>query len=141
MRISRFAKERRNRKARSNVRFGAAAAFIAEVSQPSSTIVRDRLEADTIQKGKQMTSTAWLLLALGIAMLCLDAYAVRKVYSSEIYEKRQFWAQTALILLVPLVGASLAIYLCRDNVPLFQKPPVDHVRDIDGTCSDVDYQG
>lgn len=88
-----------------------------------------------------MTSTAWLLLLVGVTILCLDAYAVRKVYLSQIYEKSQFWAQTVLILSVPLLGAFLAIYLCRETIPLLQKPPADHVRDIDGTCSNVDYHG
>lgn len=88
-----------------------------------------------------MTSTAWLRLVVGTALLCLDVYAVRKVYTSELYEKNQFWTQTALILFVPLLGAFLALYLCRDNIPMFQKPPADHARDIDGTCSNVDYHG
>lgn len=88
-----------------------------------------------------MTSTAWLRLVVGTALLYLDVYAVRKVYMSELYEKNQFWAQTALILFVPLLGAFLALYLCRDNIALFQKPAADHARDIDGTCSNVDYHG
>jgi hypothetical protein len=85
-----------------------------------------------------MTSAAWILLALGAATLCLDAHAIRKVYLSQLYKTSQCWVQTALILCVPFLGAYLAIYLCRHNIPLFQNPPVDHVRDIDGTCSDVD---
>lgn len=89
----------------------------------------------------QMTWTVWLLLGVGVATLCLDAYAVRKVYLSEVYEKSQFWAQTALILVVPLLGAFLTIYLCRENLLLFQKPPADDLRDIDGTWSNVDYHG
>lgn len=88
-----------------------------------------------------MTSTAWILLALGTAVFCLDAYAIRKVHVSELYETHQCVAQTALILLVPVLGAFLAIYLCRESIPLFQKPPVDLMQDIDGTCSDVDYHG
>ena len=88
-----------------------------------------------------MTLMAWILLALGIGTLCLDAYAMRKVYVSELYETHQRVAQTALILFVPILGAYLAIYLCRGSIPLFQKPPVDLVQDIDGTCSDVDYHG
>jgi hypothetical protein len=88
-----------------------------------------------------MTLTAWILLALGITTLYLDAYAIRRVYVSEFYETHQRVAQTALILVVPILGAYLAIYLCRESVPLFQKQPVDLVQDIDGTCSDIDYHG
>lgn len=88
-----------------------------------------------------MTLTAWILLVLGIATLCLDAYAIRKVYMSGLYETHQCVAQTALILFVPVLGAALAIYLCRESLPVFEKPPVDLLQDIDGTCSDVDYHG
>jgi len=88
-----------------------------------------------------MTIPAWILLALGTATLCLDAYAIRKIYVSELYEAHQRVAQTALILFVPVLGAFLAIYFCRGSISLFQKPPVDLVQDIDGTCSDIDYHG
>lgn len=79
--------------------------------------------------------------ALCMATLCLDAYAVWKVFTSSFYGPGQRCAQTALILLLPIVGAWLALYMCREDVPLFQKPPVDHVQDIDPTCSDFDYHG
>lgn len=88
-----------------------------------------------------MTLIAWIPLASGAATLCLDAYAVRKVYLSGLYEKSQLRAQTALILCLPLLGAFLAIYLCRDNIPVFQRPAADDVTDIDGTSSNVDYHG
>jgi len=88
-----------------------------------------------------MTWVTLALLTLGTAIVCFDAYAIRKAYLSELYEPIQFWAQTLFILLVPLLGALLAIYLCRDRIPLFQKPPEDGVRDIDGTCSNIDYHG
>ncbi len=61
-----------------------------------------------------MTWMTLTLLALGAVIVCFDAYAIRKVYLSELYEPMQFWAQTLFILLVPLLGALLAIYLWRD---------------------------
>jgi len=81
----------------------------------------------------------WTFLALGALLLCLDAYAIRKVLASSLYGPGQLCAQVALILLVPILGAYLALYMCRGDVPMFQKPPVDHVQDIDPTCSDFDY--
>ena len=86
-----------------------------------------------------MPATAWTLLALFALILCLDAYAIRKVLASSFYGPGQLWAQAALILLVPILGAYLALYLCRGDMPMFQTPPVDHVQDIDPTCSDIDY--
>jgi len=88
-----------------------------------------------------MSPAGWTLVALGTATLCLDAYAMRKVFTSSFYSRGQHWAQTALILLLPLAGAWLALHMCREDVPLFQKSPVDHVQDIDPTCSDFDYHG
>jgi hypothetical protein len=88
-----------------------------------------------------MTFMAWILLALGTATLCLDAYAIRKIYLSKLYEAHQCAAQTALILLVPVLGAFFAIYVASGSIPQFQKPPVDLLQDIDGTCSDIDYHG
>jgi len=89
----------------------------------------------------QMTSAGWILIAIGAVIIWLDAYAIRRVFTSSFYEAGQRWAQAALILFVPIIGAFLALYLSRENVPLFQKPPVDHVKDIDPTCSDIDYHG
>jgi hypothetical protein len=86
-----------------------------------------------------MPATAWTLLALAALILCLDAYAMRKVFVSSLYGPGQLCAQVALILLLPILGAYLALYMCRGAVPLFQKPPVDHVQDIDPICSDIDY--
>lgn len=74
-------------------------------------------------------------------MVCLDTYAIRKILVSDLYSPGQRWMQIMLILLVPILGASLAIYLCRSDIQLFQKPPVDHVGDIDPTCTDIDYHG
>lgn len=88
-----------------------------------------------------MSSAGWLFLALVAATLGLDAYAIRKVLASPFYEPGQRWAQAVMILLVPLGGAWFALYLSRDVVPLFQSPPVDHVKDIDPTCSDIAYHG
>lgn len=88
-----------------------------------------------------LTSTGWILLALAVVTLALDAIAVRKVLTSPFYEPTQRWAQAALILFVPIFGAYLTWYLARENVPLFQSPPVDHVKDIDPTCGDIDYHG
>ncbi|GAB3468138.1 hypothetical protein GCM10027321_36250 [Massilia terrae] len=88
-----------------------------------------------------MTMAAWILLALGTATLCLDAYAIRKIYVSELYETHQFVAQGAMILFVPVLGALLSLCVCHESTSLSQKPPVDLVQDIDGTCSDIDYHG
>lgn len=86
-----------------------------------------------------MALAAGLFLALGIAVLCLAGYAIRKIHVSGLYGPGQLWAQTALILLIPFLGAFLAIHLCRDRVPLFQQLPADDARDMD--CSNVDYHG
>jgi hypothetical protein len=88
-----------------------------------------------------MNSAAWPLIAICAFILCLDVFAMRKIFTSSFYDRGQLWAQVALILFVPIIGASLALYLSREDVPLFQKPPVDHVQDIDPTCSDIDYHG
>lgn len=88
-----------------------------------------------------MPSADWILLVLGTLILCLDAYALRKAFISSLYGPGQLWAQAALILLAPVLGAFLALYMCREDIPLFQKPSVDHARDIDPTCSDIDYHG
>jgi len=88
-----------------------------------------------------LTSTGWILLALAVVTLGLDAFAMRKVFASPFYEPEQRWAQAALILLVPIFGAYLAWYLAREHTPLFQSQPVDHVKDIDPTCEDIDYHG
>jgi len=88
-----------------------------------------------------LTSTEWIVLVLALITFGLDAFAIRKVFISQFYEPAQRWAQTTMILLVPIFGAYLALYLAREHTPLFQSPPVDHVRDIDPTCSDIDYRG
>jgi hypothetical protein len=88
-----------------------------------------------------LTSTGWILLALAVVTLTLDAIAVRKVFASPFYEPAQRWAQAAFIVLVPIFGAYLTWYLAREHVQLFQLPPVDHVKDIDPTCGDIDYHG
>jgi hypothetical protein len=88
-----------------------------------------------------LTSNGWIFQGLAVVTLGLDAFAVRKVFASPFYEPAQRWLQAALILLVPIFGAYLTWYLARDNAPLFQSPPVDHVKDIDPTCGDIDYHG
>ncbi|RFP15295.1 hypothetical protein D0T24_01175 [Duganella sp. BJB480] len=88
-----------------------------------------------------LTSTGWLLFTLTVITLGLDVVAMRRVFTSPFYEPAQRWAQAAVILFVPIFGACLAMYLCREDMPLFQSPPVDHVQDIDPTCSDIDYHG
>jgi membrane protease YdiL (CAAX protease family) len=88
-----------------------------------------------------MNSVSLILLVLALAVLWLDVVAARKVLAASIYSQGQLWAQAALILFLPLLGAALALYLCREDLPLFQKPPVDDVRDIDPTMSDFDYHG
>lgn len=86
-------------------------------------------------------STGWIVLALAVVVLALDAIALRKVWASPFYEPAQRWAQAAFILLVPILGAYLTWYLARERVQLFQSPPVDHVKDMDPTCTDIDYHG
>lgn len=88
-----------------------------------------------------LTSTGWLFLALAAVTLALDAIAMRKVLASPFYEPAQRWAQAVFILLVPILGAYLTWYLAREHAPLFQSPPVDHVKDIDPSCGDIDYHG
>lgn len=87
------------------------------------------------------TLTGWILLALAVLTLGLDAFALRKVFASPFYEPAQRWAQAAVILLIPIFGAYLTWYLAREHVPLFQSSPVDHVKDIDPTCGDIDSHG
>lgn len=88
-----------------------------------------------------LTSAEWIFLGTGVVVLGVDALAVKRVFASPFYEPVQRWAQAALILFVPIFGAALALYLSRENVPLFQSQPVDHVKDIDPTCTDIDYHG
>jgi hypothetical protein len=88
-----------------------------------------------------MTSAGGVLVALGTFTLCLDAYAMRKVFASSHYSQAQQFTQAALILWAPVVGAYLALYMAREDVPMFQKQPVEHVSDIDPTCSNFDYHG
>jgi hypothetical protein len=83
-----------------------------------------------------VAALAWTLVAVTAAMVALDAYAIRKVFMSPFYDPGQRWAQAALILLFPLGGACLTLYLCRDDMPMFQPTPVDHA--IDGDSSHVD---
>lgn len=98
-----------------------------------------RQENTFINHMSTLTSTGWLLVILAVLALGLDAIAMRKVFSSPSYEPAQRWAQAVLIMLVPIFGAYLAWYLAREHAPLFQAPPVDHVKDIDPTCGDIDY--
>ncbi|MES2161153.1 MAG: hypothetical protein V4476_08375 [Pseudomonadota bacterium] len=88
----------------------------------------------------QLTWIEWSLGALGAGTLLYDAVAIRRVCTSSFYSPAQRWAQAALILFLPIIGAYIALYMARENVPLFQTPPVDHVQDIDPTCSDFDYR-
>ena len=88
-----------------------------------------------------MNSVSLILLVPALAVVWLDVFAERKVMAASIYSRGQLLAQAALILFLPLLGAALALYLCREDLPLFQQPPVDHVRDIDSTMSDLDYHG
>ena len=88
-----------------------------------------------------MTSVSLILLVLALAVLWLDVLAARKVLAASIYSRGQLWAQAVLILFLPLLGAALALYLCREYVPLFQKRPVDHLQDIGSTMNDFDYHG
>lgn len=88
-----------------------------------------------------MSLTGWIFLMLVGVALGLDIFVIRKVFTSSFYEPAQRWAQVVLILLVPIFGAYLALYLARENMPLFQSPPADDVKNIDITCSDIDYHG
>jgi hypothetical protein len=89
----------------------------------------------------EITSISVSLLVLALFVLWLDLSAVRKVWAASIYSQGQLWAQVALILFLPLLGAALALYMCREDVPLFQGQRSDHSRDIDSTTSDLDYHG
>ena len=88
-----------------------------------------------------LTSTGWVLVVLAVVVLGLDAFAMRKVFVSPFYEPAQRWSQVVLIMLVPIFGAYLTWYLACEHASLFQSPPVDHVKDIDPTCGDIDYHG
>jgi hypothetical protein len=59
------------------------------------------------------------LIVLGAFILCLDVFAMRTIFTSSFYDRGQHWAQAALILFAPIIGASLALYLSREDVPLF----------------------
>ncbi|MQA40579.1 hypothetical protein [Rugamonas aquatica] len=83
----------------------------------------------------------WLLIMLALVLSGLDAYALRQVLSSPFYTSGQRWAQAALVLLIPLIGATLVIYMARHELPSDGTWPVDHMGDIDPTCSVVDYHG
>ncbi|UUZ48214.1 hypothetical protein LP420_35800 [Massilia sp. B-10] len=58
-----------------------------------------------------ITPAQWIFLALAMACLCLDAYAIRKIFASPFYEPAQRWAQATIIVLVPVFGAYLTLYL------------------------------
>ncbi len=71
-----------------------------------------------------LTSAEWIFLGAGVVVLGVDALAVKRVFTAPFYEPPQRWTQAALILFVPIFGAALALYLSRENVPLFQSQPV-----------------
>lgn len=70
---------------------------------------------------------AWIFVGMGGIAFGLDAFALQRVFRSSFYDQRQRWAQAALILFVPILGAYLAICLARESVPLFQPQPVDRL--------------
>lgn len=90
-----------------------------------------------------MTAAEGLLVALAACTLSLDAYAVWRVVKSGYYSRAQFLGQVALIVCAPVIGAWLAIYMARTDVPVFKTPRVEQVSDTgtDGDCSNVDYHG
>lgn len=89
----------------------------------------------------ELTPLGCTLLAFGVITLGIDAFAIRRVLTSPFYESAQRWAQTVLVLFVPIFGACFALYLARKDIPLLQSPPEDHVKDIDPFCSDIDCDG
>jgi hypothetical protein len=84
-----------------------------------------------------MGTAEWILTALAATLLWLDLFAIRKLFTSSFFEPRQRWVQLGLIIFLPMVGAWLTLYFCRENVAMFQHPPVDHVRDIDPMTVDI----
>lgn len=78
-----------------------------------------------------MVSANGILAALGVITLGLDIYAVRKVCKSPYYSAGQRYAQTAIIVCLPLAGAYVTIYLARADVSMFQSPPVDSFANIE----------
>lgn len=86
-----------------------------------------------------MTILAWILVAVAAATVALDAYAIRKVFMSSLYDPGQRWAQTALILFFPVGGACLALYLCRDDVAMSYPTSVGHAVEIDPSNVDLTH--
>lgn len=86
----------------------------------------------------EMMSSGAILSAIAVLTLGLDVYALRRVFISPFYNTGQRYAQAAIILCIPLAGAYVTIYMARDSVQMFQKPPMDFVTDIDPMSSDVE---
>lgn len=68
---------------------------------------------------------------LAAIALALDMVALRRLWTSAFYERRQQWLQSVLVLLLPVAGAWLILYLCRTEMPKFQAPPRDSLGDFD----------
>jgi hypothetical protein len=81
----------------------------------------------------------WALLGLGALALVLDAIAIRKVFLSPFYGPSQRWAQAGVIVLFPILGAYLALFLAREKLPPHEGPPADHIRCLDETSADLTH--
>jgi hypothetical protein len=74
-----------------------------------------------------MTLAALISLAIFLALAGLDCWAIWKVIRSSFYSNGQRLAQIAIVILVPLLGSLLVLYLARPQPSVSSgKYPVEH---------------
>ncbi|MCC2957725.1 hypothetical protein LK542_19075 [Massilia sp. IC2-477] len=78
-----------------------------------------------------------VLLALCAAVLLLDAWAAWKLFRSPFYDAGQRGIQLALVLLLPVAGAWVVLYMARKDLPPVRSHPVDHVQDLGFGSNDL----
>ena len=85
-----------------------------------------------------MNIVAILLISIGLSLLVLNIYTIRSIYTKEIYEKQQIPYLIGVILLFPFIGASLVLYLARENYQekMSRHPSVDDDAESIGSCGD-----
>ncbi|SFI17011.1 hypothetical protein SAMN04515618_11269 [Collimonas sp. OK307] len=83
------------------------------------------------------------LIVTGIIFVvcCLNCVAIWKSFHSSYYSRAQQWGHVGIVLLVPVLGAFLTLYLSRQETPTAHSRPVDGLDGVDSTCSDFDYGG
>jgi len=53
------------------------------------------------------------LVVLGLVLVGLNIYAIRSLFSKDVYEKEQIPLLIGVIIVIPFVGAGLVLYLAR----------------------------